>query len=205
MGTSSLLDIIGSMAVAGFLFLMVWKLNASANEASGVINQNLILQQNMTALVGIIEYDFRKIGYCKNWRLIPDATSSIRIADSTRLRFWADIDNDGLLDSITYTLGPTSELTTTPNPRDRLLYRQVNTAGAYPMNLGVTQFSLKYYDVENDLLAFPITDPRKAFFMQISIALESAYPQKLEFTKDTSGYVVYWRQIRLLTKNLRNR
>jgi hypothetical protein len=205
MGSSSMLDIIGSFLVGGLLLIMGLRLNASASETSAVYSSNYILQKNITALVGILEEDFRKIGYCKDWRKIPDPSRSIRIADSTRLRFWTDIGNDGTLDSITYYLGPPSELLDTPNPRDCYLYRQENAQTPLRMNLGVTRFSLKYYDALNDSLPFPITDPRGVYYMEISVALETAVPYKQEYDYDPSAYQVFWRQIRLVTKNLRNR
>lgn len=205
MGSSSMMDIIGSMLVGGILFLMALRLNAGANETSAVYNSNYLLQSNMTTLVGIVEDDFRKIGYCKDWRKIPDPSKALRIADSTRLRFWTDIGNDGTLDSVTYYLGPTSELTDSPNPRDRYLYRQVNNNTPQSMNLGVTQFSLRYYDALNTLIPFPVSDPRGIYFMEISMAVETAFPYKQEYVNDPSAYQAFFKQLRLVTKNLRNR
>jgi len=205
MGSSSMLDIIGSFIVAGMLLLMGLRLNAQANETSAVYHDNLMLQQNMTTLVSLMGQDFRRIGYCRDWRKIPDPSRSIRIAEPGRLRFWTDVDNDGALDSITYYLGPPSELADTPSPRDCYFYRQVNTQTPQRINFGVTHFILRYYNALNDSIPFPITDPRKVFFMEVSIALETAFPYKQEYTNDPSAYQTIWKQIRLVTKNLRNR
>ncbi len=205
MGASTMLDMIGSFVVGGMLFLMALRLNASAVEESSVYNGNLILQQNMTTTVNLIETDFRKIGYCRNWRMIPDPSQSIRIADSNRLRFWTDLGNDGTLDSLTYYLGPASELNDTPNPRDRFLYRQEDANPPERMNLGITQFQLRYRDAEDSIIAFPVTDPREVNSLELSIAIESAAPMTQQYMNDTSQYQVFWRQIRLVTKNLRNR
>jgi len=205
MGSSSILDIIGSFLVAGLLFLMGLRLNAGANETTAVYNDNLTLQRNMTSLVGLLEQDFRRIGYCQNWRKIPDPSKSVRIAEANRLRFLTDINNNGNLDSITYYLGPPSELTSTPNPRDCYLYRQVNAQTPQRINFGVSQFNLRYYDALNDSIQFPITDPRRVFFMEVSVAMETAFPYKQEYTNDPSAYQTFWKQIRLVTKNLRNR
>jgi hypothetical protein len=200
-----MLDIVGSFFIGGILLLMALRLNASGMETSAVYNGNLILQQNLTTLVRMIEEDFRKIGYCRDWKKIPDPSKSIRIADSSRFRFWTDVDNDGALDSLTYYIGSPSELLDTPNPRDRYLYRQVNATPALRMNLGVTQFSLRYRDAENDPISFPVSDPRLVYFMEINVAVETAAPLQQEYLQDSTQYEVYWRQIRLLTKNLRNR
>jgi hypothetical protein len=200
-----MIDMIGSFVVAGVLLIMGLQLNASANEVTLVYNGNAILQENLTTLVEILETDFRKIGYCKDWTKIPDPSLSIRIADSNRIRFLTDVGNDGTLDSITYYIGPTSELTSTPNPFDRYIYRQINNQTPFPMNLGVTQFSLKYFDTENDSIPFPVADPRLVYYMQVSVAIESAVPYKQEYMNDPSQYDVFWKQIRLVTQNLRNR
>ncbi len=205
MGSSSLMDIIGSFIVAGTLLLMGLRLNAAGNETTATYNDNLTLQRNVTSLVALLEQDFRRIGYCKDWRKIPDPSKAVRIAEPTRLRFWTDVDNDGNLDSVTYYIGSPTELPETPNPRDCYLYRQVNTQTPLKINFGVTQFNLKYYDALNDSISFPITDPRKVFFMEVSVAMETAFPYKQEYTNDPSAYQTFWRQMRLVTKNLRNR
>jgi hypothetical protein len=211
MGASSLIDIIGSFVVAGLLFIMGLQLNAQANETTLVYNGNAILQSNLTTLVQMLETDFRKIGYCADWTKIADPTLSIRIADSNRIRFLTDLTSsanpfgDGNLDSITYYVGPTSELLSTTNPNDRYLYRQINNRPAYPMNLGVTQFSFLYLDTEGDTLSFPITDPRIIYSMQVSVIIESPSPYKQQYMNDPSQYQVFWKQIRLVTQNLRNR
>jgi ribulose bisphosphate carboxylase small subunit len=41
--------------------------------------------------------------------------------------------------------------------------------------------------------------------MQISLKVESGYPITQEYMADSTQYEVFWRQIRLVTKNLRNR
>ncbi len=211
MGSSSLIDIIGSFVVAGLLLVMGLRLNAQANEATLVYNGNAILQSNLTALVQMIETDFRKIGYCADWTKIPDPSISIRLADSNKIRFLTDLPTqskpfgDGALDSITYYLGPTSELASTPNPSDRYLYRQVNNQTPYPMNFGTTQFSFLYFNAQGDTLKFPVTDPSVIYTMQISVAIQSAFPYKQQYMNDPSQYEVFWKQIRLVTQNLRNR
>jgi hypothetical protein len=67
------------------------------------------------------------------------------------------------------------------------------------VNLGVTQFNLKYFDVFGNQLNFPITVPGEVHTMQIDITVEdvAAYDQKYSSA--------FWRQIRLAAKNLRNR
>ena len=211
-----MLDIVGSFIVGGALLVMALRLNAQASEATALYGGNYILQTNMTALIDILEFEFRKIGYCKDWKKVADPTKSIRVAELNRIRFLTDIPTstnpnnvgfygDGNVDSITYWVGPASELTSTPNPFDKYLYRQVNNGTTEKLNLGLTQFQFSYFDAMNDPLPFPITDARKVYLMQVSVAVQTAMPYKQEYVKDSSAYDVFWKQIRLVTKNLKNR
>ncbi len=211
MGTSTIIDMIGSFLVAGMLLVMGLRLNAQANEATLVYNGNAILQSNITTLVEMLETDFRKIGYCADWQKVSDPTRSILSAGANSIQFITDLPTgtyplgDGILDTIAYSVGPTSELLSTPNPNDRYLYRKVNSISPYRMNLGVTQFAFTYFDANDDSLAFPITDPRLIYYMQISITVQSAAPFQQQYMNDPSQYDVFWKQIRLVTRNLRNR
>ena len=205
MGTSSILDIIGSFVIAGFLFLMTMRMNEAAQETSSAYHIQLNLQTNLTTLVSILEFDLRKIGYCRDFSKIPDPTKSLLLADSTRIKFLCDYNNDGVLDSIYYYLGSPSELTDTPNPRDCYLYKQTNSGTPEKWNFGVTRFSFQYYDALADTLTFPITDPSLVQTMEISVQVEAADPYEQKYVNDPFAYETFWRQIRLVSRNLQNR
>lgn len=205
MGTSTLMDLIGSSVVGGILFLMALRLNASAAETSSIYHGELKLQQDLTTLVRIIEYDFRKIGYCNDYRKIAEPSAANLYADSMGFKFLTDVDSDGNVDSIYYFLGSPDEVSYTTNPRDRLIYRAVNGEAPQGWDLGVTQLRFTFFDALGDMLTFPISDPREIFSMEISLALESQNPQNMEYTNDPSAYQVFWRQIRLVSRNLHNR
>ena len=205
MGTSSILDIIGSFIIAGLLFLMTIRLNESANESSFAYHTQLNLQTNLTTVVSILEFDLRKIGYCRDYKKIPDPTKSLLLADSTRIKFLCDFNNDGNLDSIFYRLGPASELSDTPNPRDCYLYKKTNNQAAERWNFGVTRFRFKYYDALGDSVAFPIANPSIVYSMEISVQVESPDPYEQKYVNDPFAYETFWRQIRLVSRNLQNR
>ena len=216
MGTSSIVDIIGSVAVAGVLLLIALRLNAQANETSLVYNGSVTLQQNMTTLVGWIEHDFRRIGYCANYTKIPFPTQSLRKADTSDITFWTDVNSNGNLDSIRWYIGPTSELGPsagkfyTPNPRDRKIYRQINNGTAQAWILGVTQFQLKYFDYEGRPISAPVAQPSGIYSMQISIACEAPYTFQEQFRSEKvadslTDFQVFWRQLRLASPNLKYR
>lgn len=159
----------------------------------------LTIQQNLATSAQIIEYDFRKIGYCKNWNLIPDPTKAILYADTSEIKFYTDIDNDGDVDSIRYYLGPTSELSGTANPRDRLLYRVLNNETPKSSNLGITQFYLVFYDALGDTIVPPIGINGGITSIEINLTVENTDAYDQRYSK------AFWRQIRMVSRNLRNR
>jgi type II secretory pathway component PulJ len=210
MGTSTIIDIISSAVVAGLLLIMTLRLTSQANETTTIYNGNVNLQQNIVVLVTWIEHDFRQIGYCQDYTKIPVPTKSIRHADTSDITFWTDVKNNGNLDSIRWYIGPTSEMALTPNPRDRKIYRQVNNGATEGWALGVTQFRLQYFDYDGDTLATPVTHPDMIYSMQISIACENPFPIAEEYRvvsgKDSlADFQVFWRQLRLAARNLKNR
>jgi type II secretory pathway component PulJ len=207
MGSSTILDILGSFIVFGLLFIMALRLNASATENNSAYYANYILQRNLIILVTLLEDDFKRIGYCKVSTNLPNPADAIVYCDSNKFAFLTDIQNNGGLDRIEYSLGPTSELTETPNPRDRFLYRKVNSGTADRWNLGITQFKFQYYNYLEDVMTYAqaAVAPSNVGLVDLSVQLESPSPMQQEYMQDTTQYQIFWRQIRLSSKNLRNR
>ncbi|QQS35219.1 MAG: hypothetical protein IPM56_13295 [Ignavibacteriales bacterium] len=199
MGFSVILDIIGSIIIGGILLTIVLRLTDTAAEKTHNYSGELSLQQALVTVAQIVEHDFRKMGYCADWQKFPDPTRAIIQADTSAIRFYTDYDNDGDIDSIRYYLGTTSELAGTPNPRDRMLYRVVNTETAKTSNVGVTQFYLTYFDAFGDTLSLPIPDPRLINSFEINVQVENSYAYDNKYSS------AFWRQIRLVARNLRNR
>ncbi len=205
MGFSVMLDILGSTIIGGILMMNLFQINSSAVENNYTGNGELIAQQNLSTIVKVLEYDFRKIGYCADWKKIPIPTKAIISADSTSIKFLTDVESagggppDGIVDTMHYYLGPTSELLVTANPKDRLLYRVVNSETPVGVNLGVTQFNLTFFDVLGNPISFPIDVPGEIYTMQIDITVEDVEAYNEQYS------TAFWRQIRLAAKNLRNR
>jgi len=204
MGFSDVIDLVGSILIGGVIMLILFRMNSSAVENVYNNGGELSLQQNLSVTAKVLEDDFRKIGFCTDWKKIPDPSKSILMADSSRIRFLTDIDKDGSgpdgnVDTLLYALGPTSELTATPNPSDRFLYRIINSETPRGINLGVTQFKLIYFDALGDTIYYPVAVPSEVYTIEINLTVEN-----------TSGYneqysSAFWRQIRLVARNLRNR
>lgn len=197
MGFSTLIDILGSTVMGGILLILVLRLNDTATEKTTNYHGELSLQQNLVTIAQIMEFDFRKMGYCKEWVKFPDPTKSIAEAKANSITFYADINDDGAMDTISYYIG--GLLTSTPNPRDRYFYRKVNSLPPAPINLGITQFFMIYFDSFGDTLHFPITEPSLINSYEINVLVETVYAYDENYSS------AFWKQIRLLARNLRNR
>ena len=223
MGAATILDIIGSTIVGGILLFTLFNMNSNASQNTYNFSGELILQQNLVTTVEVLEYDFRKIGYCENPTVLPHPeTDAILYADTSNIKFFTDLmispyndpRGDGILDTIQYYLGPASELTGTPNPNDRMLYRVVNGVKT-GVNLGITQFKIRYY--RDSLTAtgsttlaeiLPKSLPKIWFAgtptgitaMQIDIKVENT----AAYNAGENPYRnAFWRQIRLSSRNLK--
>ena len=214
MGSQVIIDLIGSVVLFGWLLLTSIRISIANSENMQTYGGELLVQQNLVEVTRLLEYDFRKIGFCKEPNHIPDPTKAIILADSTRLKFLTDVDltgtgPDGIVDSIYYYLGTTSELASTQNPRDRLLYRVVNTDAAKGSNLGVTSFKFRYFDGGGNELSVPVigANLQKIQTIQISLIVENIVAGELVETApiNTQYSSAFWQQLRLSSRNYRNR
>jgi hypothetical protein len=199
MGIATIFDIIGSSIIGGVLLLTLFNLNDNATRNTYGFSGELIVQENLVTSVEVLEYDFRKIGYCTDPFAIPNTKRAILYADSTDITYLTDVDFDGIPDTMRYYLGPASELTGTPNPDDRMLYQEINGKGT-GVNLGITLFKIKYYGALGEELSLPRAYPPTGIFsMQIDIRIENtaAYDEDYRYA--------FWRQIRLASRNLEDR
>ncbi len=199
MGINVMLDILGSVVIGGILMLSIANVSESSTENLYKGSGNLVAQTNLATIVQILENDFRKIGYCANWQQIPTPTEAILYADSTSIRYLTDVESNGIVDTMFYYIDYATDIPETPNPRDRFLYRVINSEAPVGVNLGVTQFKMNFYSALGTELTFPIADPREIYTMQIDITVEdvAAYNQEYQ--------TVFWRQIRMAARNLFNR
>lgn len=193
MGTNVILDLLGSFLIGGMLLLNIVNMNANASTQSSLYSVTRISQKNLVASVQIIENDFRKMGYG-----VANPTKSILIADTSRIKFLADIDRNGVMDTIDYYIGPTTELGGSPNPRDRFLYRVINGETPSSANLGIVRFRLDYYD--QDLKKVSLLEAIK--IVEIRVEVESPFPLFDESTQLYTYPSAFWKQTRLTSRNL---
>ncbi len=199
MGIASLFDIVGSTIIGGVLLLTLFRMNHTATQNTYNFSGELIVQENLVTTVEVLEYDLRKIGYCENPFKIPNPARAILYGDSSRIKYLTDIDFDGNVDTVEYYLGPASELSGTPNPNDKMLDRLINGAPA-AVNLGVTEFKIKYYGALGNELSPPLSIvPTGIMSLEVNVSVENtaAYNEEYRFA--------FWRQMRLASRNLNNR
>ena len=197
-----ILDVVGSMLIAGFVLMMGMKMNSTMVNSRDSFNADVTVQQNMVALVQSIEYDFRKMGY-----RVDDPTQVIRVADSSHIRFLGDVDDDGTIDTVDWILG--GLVASSPNPNDRLLIRSVSPSaamgGATAISIpGITEFRLRFLNQEG----VPALTLGQIWLVETTIRLESPWKTQnrdvLEQSYDDWGYsAAFWRQTRLASRNLK--
>ena len=139
-----LLDILGSVVIAGMIVLILLTVNINTTASSSIILFTTIEQRKIIDVSELIQYDFYKLGY----RITDE---KISVADSNEIKFYSDIDNDTVIDSIHYYVGDTTDYGVgssnhTTNPNDKPLYRQRNWQDSLLAEIPVVDFNLSYYD-----------------------------------------------------------
>ncbi len=200
MGFSTLLDILGSVVIGGLLLMILLRINNLAVQKSFTFTGDAILQRNLVDVVKLIEYDFRQMGYTTDWVNANVMDPLISSADSTSIAFVVDGK------TYRYYVGDTTELPSTPNPHDILLYRQYGTDPPMSSSMGITKFHLTYYDMWDNNLATPVANTQQIRTIQIDVEVQDVYGYEEKYTDQyNENYSKYakaaWRQIRMSTRN----
>lgn len=198
MGYTTIMDLLISAVIGGILMLLLFRLNENAAGNTFAYGGELTVQETLVSTVRMLEADLRLIGCSIKQELIPDASLAILYADTSTIRFLADIELKGTVDTVCYYLGSRTELEETPNPLDRVLHRRVNgiTDG---QSIGVVRFSLKYFDVLKNPVALPAFAPTGIASIQIDLELQNPSAYKDDYKS------AFWRQLRFAARNLGNR
>lgn len=195
-----LLDIFGSVVIAGMLFMMIIKLNLFSNQTSYTSDNELRLIQNTKTLAEILDYDFRKIGYKYNG-------TAIAIADSNHFKYYADmqpIDSlyHGTLDTVEYFVGNTLEMSGTMNTKDISLKRtikqgnQIIESMAGP-SLGLVRIKFSYLNSAKSVIDYSYLKSTPSYLDSIRYIKTEMWIQSTEVVtdafSDSSRYsITYW-------------
>lgn len=132
--------LVTSSVISGILLIGILALNARMNQESDYTVMHQVTKGNLNAITDYIEYDFRKAGY-------NAPPPKVVTADSTEFSFNGDVDDDGVVDQITWKI-TTNDVTGTKNPDDRVVQR-VKNGNVTDITLGVTDFDLTYFKGNN--------------------------------------------------------
>ena len=167
-----IIDIVGSIVLAGLLILSVNSGVVDLNETTYEQTYTLNSQTNIVALARIIEHDFVKIGF-------GAPGPAILVADSQAISFQSELYNDGSLKTVTYSVGSITgpKVAPTKNPRDFMLFREL--AGEPPLALssGLVEFNITYFDSAGAVT----TSPGDVDAIQIRLRLETEEPVDDEY------------------------
>jgi hypothetical protein len=174
------LDFIGSflvgaiviliLMVGAIVILILTNVNVSVSTAASENLYSGVTQRNITAAAVLIEHDLYKIGY-------RVTGNNFSIADSTEIKFFSDVDNDGNPDEIHYFCGDTTDFTATNNTSDYLLTRSKNNQSP-AASIVVVDFKLAYYDSLGQQLDYALlvnqTEMNKIESVRVRLDCETA-------------------------------
>ncbi len=118
---NTMLDILGSTVIGLYFIYMILTFNIKMNNSLNIAVENNITVWDTIELGKLSDYDFNKIGYR------TDSVFVFAKATDTELIFSADLDNDGVVETVHYVLGSESDALYTDNEDDKPLYRIINS------------------------------------------------------------------------------
>jgi len=199
-----ILDIIGSTVIGATIILMLFNLNSSMSETSFQNTLDVATQSNSMTIAEMLNHDFYKIGYHES---LNGPWPIIETADSNRIRFRSDIDNNGTVDTIEYFTSAPYDVKGSAT-RFRRLYRTMNGSAGTGADLGLTSFKLTYFDTLGIPVNLPTPTDSASLGRIQSIKIEMTVKNPLTTdstvttTFDTTFAATYWEKW-ISPKNLR--
>lgn len=166
-------DIIGALIIRGTMVVIIVSLTLSLH---GTLNERTVqarLKQNLAMTTDIVKTDFAMIGFRVT------SGNPMLLASATDLRFCADVDDNGAMDTVYYYLGPVSELASTENPNDRIFYRRVNQQTMREVGRGITSLAI----VMRDSLARVTASYAAVRSVQIQLIAQAGTPVERGYVK----------------------
>ena len=202
---TAILDVLCSIFLGGMLLMNVIDAQNLVAEDSSTYQGDAFVQELLITQVQYIEGEFQNMGY----GLAPGKQTIIAAGDSS-IAFLSDVNRDGTMDTIQYSLGPTSELAATQNEMDRYIHRQVNSEDPTSPAV-VTYFHLTYITATGDTLVTPVAagDLGRIKEVEISLEVQNPYalyrPQGMVLAGERNALysTSYWQQTRLASQNFR--
>lgn len=196
MGYTTILDIIGATIIGGLLLLNLLKLNENVYQVDNATGHDVNLQVEVVNIANIVDGDFNKIGYCSDPMNMND-DPKVTLADTSSIKIVFDVDKNGEYDTVYYFVSDINMLSNTPNPRDRILYRKVNSDFPFIVSNNITEFKFQYLGALYDTLSTPLASPGLATYIKISFRVEDPFAYDQKYTE------AFWRRLTVTSKNLK--
>ncbi len=192
---STLLDAIFSIVIGGIILVFALRLNVNMNATVAAKTTSTIAQTNMTTFTDILESDLRKAGYNT---FVPNL---VTLAESTRIRFKGDFNNDNAVDSVQYSISTTPDAGAL-NQNARVIYRTVNNGLPQSIRIGATRLRFWYFDASgNPLAANPsVTNPvlirtiKARVNVELAVEVNTYKKANGTFVSDTTLSSASWEQ-----------
>lgn len=176
---AALLDILQSIIIGSMIFLMILSFKFRMRVVSeDVLGYNLT-QSDIISTSHTIEYDFYKIGYnCS-------PKEKIVLAEKQKIKFLSDLDNNGVLDTVLYSISDSLALISTQNPSDKYLLRKINNDNQLFIGR-VIDFQLSYFDsLGNSLNTATLADStgrKQILEVGVYLKVEAAFKFEEKYT-----------------------
>jgi hypothetical protein len=174
---NTLLDIAGSVLISAAIMFILLHLNIFSSTQKFASDKELEIQQNSKTLAEILDHDLRKVGYKYTAGSNPFITTQQKV-----LSFYSDIDSNNVIDVVSYSLSDSTLAYVTTNPRDKILYRTINSDTGKGPSLGLVD--LKFTYLNNSGVVTAIQDSIR--YIKTEIWVQSSEPI------DTSYIFTYW-------------
>lgn len=194
MGFTTIIDILGATIIGGILLVNLLNLNQRVIQSESVYGHDKNLQVDVVILATIMDRDFGLLGYCGDYTKM-DSTAII-YGDSMSIKFLADVDNNGIFDTLHYFVSDTTLLSGTANPRDRVLYRKLNSNPPFAVANNITEFNLKYLDTFFNEVPTPINLNKIVNFIRIAFKVEDPFAYDEQYSE------ALWRRLTVTANNL---
>ncbi|OGU29175.1 MAG: hypothetical protein A2X67_15025 [Ignavibacteria bacterium GWA2_55_11] len=143
----AILDIIGSYVFKAAMVGIILATSISLNDVMVEKGQVTNLEKNLNVAMSVLEWDLRNIGY--NY-----ITSAILVAQSNELQYYADVDNNGSIETVRYYLTAVST-TLAGEPVTRYeLVRTVNGVGNTTVQR-IVSLEFSYQDASGNATTVP--------------------------------------------------
>ncbi|MDW7679291.1 MAG: hypothetical protein SCK70_01905 [bacterium] len=192
---STVLQIALSFIIFGLLLLLIIGVDTNVRSVTHQATFDKNSQENIVSLAELFDHDFSKIGH---------RTSSIKFKagnlDSNQIAYYADYDNDGSVDSISYFIGDTEE-TGNPNPNTYSLYRKINNNEPAKVGVNIVSFKISYFDSAMTQLDYnnlnQQTEINKIRAVKVQVRVESQYKFNQNFSSTFWEKTYFPRNLRL--------